>query len=46
MSDSFNCFVMKKKYIFFSTSTHILETVYVPGDTFSCMSKVNTKSIE
>ena len=45
MLDSLNYFVMKQKYIF-STSTHILESVYVPGDTISCMSKVNTKSIE
>ena len=45
MLDSLNCFVMKKKYIF-STSTHILESVYVPGDTIACMSKVNTKAIE
>ena len=43
--DSLNCFVMKKNYIF-STSTHILESVYVTGDTISCMSKVNTKAIE
>ena len=40
-----NCFVMKKNYIF-STSTHILESVYVPGDTIWGMSKVNTKAIE
>ena len=31
--DSWNCFEMKKKYIF-STSTHILESVFVAGDTF------------
>ena len=43
--DSLNCFVMKKNYIF-STSTHILESVYVPGDTISGMSKVNTKAIK
>ena len=36
---------MKKNYIF-STSTLILESVYVPGHTISGMSKVNTKSIE
>ena len=36
---------MKKKYIF-STSTHILESVYVPGHTISGMLKVNTKAIE
>ena len=30
----------------FSTSTHILESVYVPGETFSCMSKVYTKAME
>ena len=36
---------MKKKYII-STSTHILESVYVPGDTIWGMSKVNTKAIE
>ena len=34
---------MKKNYIF-STSKHILETVYVPGDTISGMPKVNTKA--
>ena len=43
--DSFNCFVMKKNDIF-STSTHILESVYVPGDTISGVSKVNTKAIK
>ena len=43
--DSLNCFVMKKNNIF-STSTHILESVYVPGYTISGMSKVNTKFIE
>ena len=35
----------EEKYIF-STSTHILESVYVPGDTISGMSQVNTKAIE
>ena len=30
----------------FSTSTHVLESVYVPGDTISGMSKVNTKAIK
>ena len=43
--DSLNCFVMKKNYIF-STSTHILESVYVPGHTISGMSKVNTKACD
>ena len=45
MLDSLNCFVMKKNYIF-STSIHILESVYVPGHTISGMTKVNTKAIE
>ena len=36
---------MKKDNIF-STSTQILESVYVPGDPISGMSKVNTKVIE
>ena len=43
--DSLNYFVMKKNYIF-TTSTHILESVYVPGDTISGMSKVNTRDIK
>ena len=42
---SLNCFVMMENYIF-STSTHILESVYVPGDTILGMSKVNTKAIK
>ena len=44
--DTLNYFVMKKKNTFFSTSTHILESVYVAGDTISGMSKVNTKATE
>ena len=43
--DSLNCCVMKKNYIF-STSIQVLESVNVPGDTISYMSKVNTKAIE
>ena len=32
--------------VFFSTSTQILDSLYVPGHTFSSMSKVHIKAIE
>ena len=41
----FKLFCNEENYIF-STSTHILESVYVPGDTMWGMSMVNTKAIE
>ena len=35
-----------EKWYFFSTSTQILDSLYVPGHTFSSMSKVHIKAIE
>ena len=45
MLDGLKCYVMKKNGIF-STSTQILESVYVPGYTIKGMSEVDIKAIE
>ena len=41
----FKMFCNKEKWLF-STSTHTLESVYVPGNTFKGISKVNIEVIE